>query len=81
MDRIDKTLDIIDRILAMVEFEQCTEALYADEEVDLEDWEEEEEDEQDKDTKSHINEEGLPENNLVKCVGVDKEGRGLYVFK
>ena len=76
----------MEAFLDALKYEQTCEAFGDEDPIDFmcddsTEEEDEEEDEQDEDTKSHMNEEGLPENNLVKCVGVDKEGRGLYVFK
>ena len=98
MDRTDKLLSIIDRLLWIIEYEQLCDAL--DEEDIVDDWtftkwspneftfsseckDEEEDEEFDdyKDCRSHINEDWLPENNLVKCIWVDKDWNGIYKFK
>lgn len=81
MDRIERTdrlLNIIDRLLGIIEYEQLCDALDTE---DIEDLEEFEEDDDYKDCRSHINEEWLPENNLVKCIWVDKDGNWIYKFK
>ena len=75
MDRTDKLLSIIDRLLGIIEYEQLCDAL------DTEDLEELEEDDDYEDCRSHINEDWLPENNLVKCIWVDKDWNGIYKFK
>ena len=74
-ERTDKLLNIIDRLLGIIEYEQLCDAL------DTEDLEELEEDDDYEDCRSHINEDWLPENNLVKCIWVDKDWNGIYKFK
>ena len=88
MDRTDKLLSIIDRLLGIIEAEQYRNWRrqwwwiweYGDVGERFDDEEDEEFDDY-KDCRSHINEDWLPENNLVKCIWVDKDWNGIYKFK
>ena len=79
--RTDKLLSIIDRLLGIIEYEQFCESLDEEEVIEDDNDEEDEEFDDYKDCRSHINEDWLPENNLVKCIWVDKDWNGIYKFK